>query len=214
MNQAVSTTRPSTTPSITGIRRPRTTVVRTRARVRFARGGLGQLPLGGRLRRRVPRIPVQLQRGGLRTARDGSRRQARAPRGERARRRRDGRPGRARRAGRCARAPQRARPLHRSALGRGLPRRRRVARLLAQETRLPRRVARPSRQGGKARGRLRRGHGGLLLPRPPRWPGPARAAADAELARAPVPTVSSIPRWYALAGPAYLAALLGLDTHA
>ena len=40
-----------------------------------------------------------------------------------------------------------ARPLPRSPLGRRLPRRGRVARLLAEEARLPRRVARPSRQG-------------------------------------------------------------------
>ena len=39
----------------------------------------------------------------------------------------------------------------------------------------------------------------------------ARAPAHAELARHAVPPVS-VPRWYAAAGPAYLAALLAVDT--
>ena len=111
------------------------------------RGRGRQLRLRRRLRRRVPRLPLQLQRGRLRAARHGSRRQARPPRRERARRRRDGRPGRARRAGRHRGAPHVARPLSRSPLGGHLPRRGRVARLLAEEARLPRRLARPSREG-------------------------------------------------------------------
>ena len=95
------------------------------------------------------------------TSRSGScsRRQARAAGTKRARRRRDGRPGRAD-GGRTAvrTAPQRARPLPPSTLGRDLPRRRRVPRLLATEARVPQRVARPSREGGPARGRLGRRH--------------------------------------------------------
>ena len=54
------------------------------------------------------------------------------------------------------RSPQRARPLSRSALGADLPRRRRVARLLAAQARLPQRVARPPREGGAARHRVGR----------------------------------------------------------
>ena len=170
-----------------------------------------QLRLRRRLRRRVPRLPLQLQRRRLRAARHGSRRQARPPRRERARRRRDGRPGRARRAGRDRGAPQRARPLPRSPLGRRLPRRGRVARLLAEEARLPRRVARPPREGREARGRLGRGRAEIHLPRPARRPRAARAPADAELARAPVPAdddATLVRR----RGPAYLAALLAVDT--
>ena len=64
---------------------------------------------------------------------------------------------------------------------------RRVARLLAEEARLPRRLARPSREGGEARGRLGRRRAGLLVPRPERRPRAARAPPHAELARAPVP---------------------------
>ena len=51
----------------------------------------------------------------------------------------------------------------------------------------------------------------LHVRRHERRPGAARAPAHAELARAPVPPVS-VPRWYAVALPAYLAALLAVDT--
>src|SRR5207247_6266321 len=207
--------------------------VRTTQGYASSRGRGRQLRLRRRLRRRVPRVPLQLQRGGFRAARHGGSRQARPPRRQRARRRRDGRPGRARGAGRDRRDPQRARPVPRSPLGRGLPRRRRGARVLAEEARLPRGLARPPGQGREARGWLRRGGCRLLLPRPPRRPRAARAAADAELARAPVPPMNvrrldgarqgaevpalpvperdRTPRWYALAGPGYLAALLAVD---
>src|SRR4051794_34216323 len=168
-----------------------------------------QLRLRGRVRRRVPRLPVQLQRRGLPGTGRGSRRQARPPAEERARRRRDGRPGRARRAGRHHGRPQRARPLSRSPLGRALPRRRRVARLLAEEARLPRRLARPAREGGQARGGVRRGGVGVRLPRARRRARPARAAADAELARHAVPRMT---RLAVVAGPVYLALLLAVDT--
>src|SRR6185437_15479595 len=96
--------------------------------------------------------------------------------------------------------------------GRALPRRRAVARRLAQARRLPRRLARPSREAGEARGRLRRGVGGVRLPRSAGRARAARAAADTELARAPISAVTNVPRWYAAVGPAYLAALLGVDT--
>src|SRR5207248_8302058 len=81
------------------------------------------------------------------------------------------------------------RPLSRPALGARVPRRRRVARLLAEEARLPRRVARPPREGREARDRLGRREQRVLVPRPARRARAARAAADAELARAPVPAV-------------------------
>ena len=58
-----------------------------------------QLLLGGRLRRRVPRLPIQLQRQRFRAARHRGRGQAWPRRGQRAGRRRDRRPGRARRRG-------------------------------------------------------------------------------------------------------------------
>src|SRR5206468_407532 len=130
---------------------------------------------------------------------------------QRAGRRRDGRPGRARRARRHRGAAQHARPLPRSPLGGHLPRRGRGARVLAQEARLPRRLARPPREGGKAGGRLGRGGGRVQLSRPGRRPGAARAPAHAELARHAVPPMT-VPRWYAAAGPAFLAVLLAVDT--
>src|SRR5262249_21094370 len=105
------------------------------------------------------------------------------------------------------------RPLPRSPLGGDLPRRQRVARLLAEARHLPRRLARPPREGGKARGRLRGGHRGVLVPRPQRRPRTARAAADAQLEERAVPAMT-VPRWYAVAGAAFLAALLALDTQA
>src|SRR6266404_3925201 len=178
-------------------------------RVRFKRGGRGELHLRRRLPRRVPRVQLQLQRGGFRAARDGGRRQAGPHLRERARRRRDGGSRGTRRAKRDRGAAQRVRALSRPSLGRRVARRRRVARVLVEEARLPRRVARPPREGREARGRMGRQRGRVLLPRPERWARAARAAADAELARAPVPAVT--PRWYAAAGPAYLGALLAVD---
>ena len=77
--------------------------------------------------------------------------------GERARRRGDRRSRRARLAGLDRRAAQRARRLPRAPLGAALARRRRVARLLAAQARLPRRVARPPREGGSAGGGVGRG---------------------------------------------------------
>src|SRR5690242_1531038 len=186
-----------------------------------ARTGPGYASAGGRrrelrvrrrLRRRVPRLPLQLQRRGLRAAGDGSRRQARPHRRKRARRRRDGRPGRARRARHHRGAAERARPLPRSTLAGALPRAGRGAHLLAEEARLPRCVARPACEGGQARGRVRRDRRRLRVPRSGRRARAARAAADAELARPPVPALMRTPRWYALVGPAYLAALLAVDT--
>src|SRR5438128_665139 len=171
-----------------------------------------QLRLRRRLCRRVPRLPLQLQRRGFRAARHGSRRQARTARRQRARRRRDGRPGRARRAGRDRRAPLVARPLPRSPLGEPFPRRGRVARLLAEEARLPRRLARPPRKGRQAGGRIRRRERRVLVPRPARRTGALGVAADPELARRAVPPVKSVPRWYVAVGPAYLCALLAVDT--
>src|SRR5207253_5614103 len=182
------------------------------ARVRWRRGSGRQLPLGRRLRRRVSRLSLLVQQRRLRRARHSSGGPARARSGPRAGRGGSRRPCRARRARRDRDAAQRARGVPRAPLGRARPRRRGVARLLAEEARLPRRLARPPRQGGQARGRVRRGECRVLVPRPTRRAGAARAAADAELARAPVPPMS-VPRPYALAGPAYLAALLAVDTH-
>src|SRR5262249_52058959 len=181
-------------------------------RVRLPGGRSRQLRLRRRLRRRVHPVSLQLQRTGLRGTRDGSRRQARPRWRQRARRRRDGRPGRARRVRRHPGAALAARPLSHSPVGRPLPRRRRVARRLAETSRLPRRVARQSRETRQARDRLRRGDGRVRLPRPPGRPRTARALADSELARAAVPAVIGIPPWYAAVGPAYLAALLAVDT--
>ena len=110
-----------------------------------------------------------------------------------------------------SRAPQRSRRIPRPALGRARARPRRVARLLAEEARLPRRVARPPREGGPARGRLGRRAAGLHLRRHERRPRAARAPPHAELARAPVPPVT-VPRCVRGRAPAYLAALLAVDT--
>src|SRR5437660_1517980 len=56
-----------------------------------------------------------------------------------------------------------------------------------------------------------RGKRRVLVPRPAGRPCTARAAAHPELARDAVPPLS-IPRWYVAAGPAYLVALLAVDT--
>src|SRR5204863_14574 len=160
-----------------------------------------------RLRHRVPGSPFRLQRGRLRGARHGRGRPARSGRRERPRRRRDCRPRRARLARLDRRAAQRARPLPRAPLGTRVARRRRVARLLAEEARLPQRVARPPRQGGDPGRCLGRSARGLRLPRSQRRPGPARARPRALVARAPVP---ALIRAGLIAG--YLAALLAVDT--
>src|SRR5262249_18549931 len=92
---------------------------------------------------------------------------------------------------------------------------RRVARLLAAQARLPRRMARPPGEGGPPGGRVGRRERGVLLPRPARRAGPARATARALVARAPVPPVSRFPGpglVLAAAIAAYLAVLLAVDT--
>src|SRR6185437_4423916 len=99
----------------------------------------------------------------------------------------------------------------RAPLGRPRPRARRIARLLAQEARLSRRVARPPRKGGAARGGLGRRAAGLHVRGYERRPRAARAPPNSELARAPVPTLMVSLR-YAIVLPAYLAGLLALDT--
>src|SRR5207247_11206439 len=71
-------------------------------------------------------------------------------------------------------------------------------------------MARPPREGGAARGALGRRERRLRLPGPARRPRPARARPGSLLARAPVPPV--IPRWLAVAVPAYFTALLAIDT--
>src|SRR5438874_8758941 len=88
-----------------------------------------------------------------------------------------------------------------------LGRSRQVARLLAEEARVPQCVARPSGQGRDPRRRLGRGRRGLRLPRSQRRPGAPRARPRAVVARAPVPPLI---RAGAIAG--YLAALLAVDT--
>ena len=141
-------------------------------------GGRGELLLRRGLRRRVPRLSLRVQRRRFRAARRRGRRQARArPSNEldddetadlaRADRRRP-----------HQRRPQRPRPLPGPPLGAALARRGRVARLLAPQARLPRRLARPPRQGGPARGRVGR--------RDPRSSATATRAASA-------PCSSSLP---------------------
>ena len=82
-------------------------------------------------------------------------RQARPRRPHRSRGRRDRRPGRGRRPGRDRRAGLAPRALHRPQLGAGRGRRGRIARLLAAQAGLPRRVARPpgeARRGSRSSG--------------------------------------------------------------
>src|SRR6476620_7843588 len=107
---------------------------------------------------------------------------------------------------------ERARGIPRTALGRARARPRRIARLLAEEARLPRRLARPSREGRPARGRLGRRSPGRHVCGHERRPRTARSPPHAELARAAVPPVTAVPRRYALLLPAYLAVLLAVDT--
>src|SRR5207237_4064870 len=151
-----------------------------------------------------------LNRLRLGAPRHGRGREARARREQRARRGRDRRSRRARPSRAHRRAAEWPRPLRRPPLGAPVARRRRVARLLAAEARLPRRLARPPREGGIARGDLGRRARRLRLPGSARRPGPARARPGSLLARASVPPV--IPRWLAVAVPAYFTALLAIDT--
>src|SRR6266545_1910087 len=117
--------------------------------------GRSELRVRGGLRRRVPGLPLRVQRRRLRRTRHSGSRQARPGRRQRAGRGRDRRPRRARRAGLDRRAAQRARALPRPSLGARLARRRRGARVLAEEARLPRRMARPPGQGRPPRARTR-----------------------------------------------------------
>src|SRR5919201_2235492 len=169
-----------------------------------------ELLLGRGLRDRVPRLPVRLQCLRLRAARHRRGREARARREQRAGRGRDRRPGRARPPRAHRGAAERAGPFRRPPLGAPVARRRRVARLLAAQARLPRRLARPPREGGAAGGHVGRRQRRLRLPRPARRPRVARARPGPLLARAPVPPV--IPRWLAAAVPVYFTALLAIDT--
>src|SRR5262249_24517449 len=74
-----------------------------------------------------------------------------------------------------------------SSLGTGVAHGRRVARLLVEEARLPRRVARSPCQGRPPRGGVGRGSDGFRLSRSPRRTCVARARARAVVARSAVP---------------------------
>src|SRR5215210_5881427 len=184
-SHADSATRPATPAAATAIVCARLTGARLPGRYPAERGR-AELPVWGGLRDRVPRLPVRLQRGRLRGAGHRGRRQARADCRERARRGRDARPRRAGRRRTHRGAAQRARAVPRPAVGARLARGRRVPRLLVAEAGLPRRLARPARQGGAAGGRVGRCGGGLLLSRPVRRTRAARARAGALVARAAV----------------------------
>src|SRR5262245_23637965 len=146
-----------------------------------------ELLLGRGLHGRVPRVPVRVQRRGLRAARDRGRCEAGARGGQRPRRGRDRGSGRAR-GGRVDRgAALVPRALPRASLGAIVTDSWRIARLLAAQARLPRRLARPSREGRTARSRLGRRRGGVRVPGPPRRPRAPRARARSFLARSPVP---------------------------
>src|SRR5205085_731996 len=95
--------------------------------------------------------------------------------------------------------------LPRAQLGAAVPRRRRVARLLAAQADLPRRLARPPGEARRARGRVGRQRRRVRLPASRGWAPAARARAGAVVAR---------PAVQAIAGAAYLAALLALDRFA
>ena len=111
-----------------------------------------ELPLWRRLRRRVPRATASPSR--RKTSRSGSSPLpcARADRDNDARRPGDRRPRRARRRRPHRRCEERARAVSRPPLGARLAAERRVARLLAAQARVPRRVARPPGEGRPARG--------------------------------------------------------------
>src|SRR5438132_5464220 len=175
--------------------------------VSSAGGHRGELRVRRGLHRRVPGVPVRLQLVGFRGTCDRRGGEARSRRRQRAGRRRDGRPRRARRA-RLDRQPALGpRSVRRPPLGTSVRDRRRVARVLAEEARLPRRVARPPRQGGPAGGRVGRRRSRLRLSRPGRRPSAARARTRAVLARRAIPRVIR-----ATVIAAYLAALLAVDT--
>ena len=78
-----------------------------------------------------------------------------------------------------------ARPLPRAQLGARLARRRRVARLLAAQADLPRRLARPPGEARRARGRLGRGRGRVRLPASRRR-------------RRPLLELAPVPSWHEL----------------
>src|SRR5436190_18585133 len=154
------------------------------------RGG-ADLLVRGRLRRRVPGLPLQLQHIRFQAARHRGGREAGPRRGKRSGRGGDRRPRRADCGRPDRRAPQRARALPRPPLGAPLAGRGRVARLLVAEARLPRRVARPLGQGRTTR----RGLGGrdrrVRLRRPERRARLARGRADPFLARASVQALAA-----------------------
>src|SRR5207248_2166280 len=85
------------------------------------------------------------------------------------------------------------RPLPRAQLGAALARPGRVARLLAPQADLPRRVARPPGEARRARGRLGRERGRVRLPASGRRPAAARARPGPLVARA---AVSRVNPWF------------------
>ncbi len=116
----VPTSQTASTARVIGIQRRR---LRTAPEATLYGCERERLHVRRRLRRRVPRLPLQLQRRRLRAAGDRGGGQARPRRGERARRGRDRRPRRARRRRPDRGAAQRARPLPRPPLGAHLARR-------------------------------------------------------------------------------------------
>ena len=137
-----------------------------------------QLRVGVRLRARVRRAPLLLQRAGLLAARRAGGGEARLRRPG-ARDRGDPGPARPRRQRRDPRAHLGARRAHRRALDRARRPRQPQPRPLDPPPGLPRRLARPARQGGRAGRRLRGRHPHLRL-RPAR----PRLRADRALPRA------------------------------
>src|SRR5205823_4450376 len=89
------------------------------------------------------------------------------------------------------------------------PRAQQVARLLAAQARLPRRVARPPREGKSARGRVGRPERRVRLPGPARRARAARAPPCPVLARASVPQVKA--GRVCAAGLAFIATVLAVD---
>ena len=157
-------------------------------------GGRSELHVGGRLRRRVPRLPVQLQRRRLRAARHRRGGPARADRRERARARGDLRPRRARGRRRDRGAAARRSAATSCATGNGS----RSSRGSRSSTGC---ASSCSGAPGSTTGSRRacwRSPGTTTPPTSatatPRRPRAARARARAELARAPVPPLRSIRR--------------------